>query len=341
MGIYGSEYNVSEQSEALIEEGPPKLCPSCRRTLPPSKFIPVNSIMFKDGKSHICGNCVEMTLARYGYDWQQVDATCQTFNIPFVPAKWEEIHESDTVQPFTTYATFFQQQPYCQFTWSDYYKRFSELKEKHQIEAQLPEIAEEHLRQLREKWGGNYDDEALLYLEHLLEGLMRTQSVNGALQMDQALKLCKLSYIIDRKIEAGEEIKSQLDSYDKLIKEADFTPQNIKNASDFESVGEVLKYLEKTGWKNAYYDDVTRDAIDELMKNIQAFNQQLYVNESGIGDEITRRLEALQNARELENNYGIGGGDFAQNQSYSDESYNNLLKDTDEPDEFMEDLSDE
>ena len=36
------------------------------------------------------------------------------------------------------------------------------------------------------------------------------------------------------------------------------------------------------------------------MKNIQNFNQRLYTNESGIGDEITRRIEALKSSREYE-----------------------------------------
>jgi hypothetical protein len=45
----------------------------------------------------------------------------------------------------------------------------------------LPGLAEEKRRKLVEKWGGNYDDEALEYLEQLFNGLMTTQNVNGAL----------------------------------------------------------------------------------------------------------------------------------------------------------------
>jgi hypothetical protein len=45
----------------------------------------------------------------------------------------------------------------------------------------LPEIREEKYRKLREKWGSNYDDEALTYLEGLYSGLLATQNVNGAL----------------------------------------------------------------------------------------------------------------------------------------------------------------
>lgn len=39
------------------------------------------------------------------------------------------------------------------------------------------------------------------------------------------------------------------------------------------------------------------------MKNIQSYNQRLYTNESGIGESITKRLESLQNAAEVEGYY--------------------------------------
>jgi hypothetical protein len=45
---------------------------------------------------------------------------------------------------------------------------------------------------------------------------------------------------------------------------------------------------------------VPRDVVDETIANIQAFNQRLYTNESGIGEEITRRLENLKTAQQLE-----------------------------------------
>jgi hypothetical protein len=45
--------------------------------------------------------------------------------------------------------------------WSDYYKAFVELKAAGRIEEELPEIAERKIRDLKEKWGANYDMEAL------------------------------------------------------------------------------------------------------------------------------------------------------------------------------------
>jgi hypothetical protein len=79
-----------------------------------------------------------------------------------------------------------------------------------------------------------------------------------------------------------------------LVKAAEFTPKNVKNINDFDTFGEAVKWMEKNGWRNRFYDNVTRDVVDETMKNFQGFVQRLYTNESSIGDEVTRRLEALK-----------------------------------------------
>lgn len=73
---------------------------------------------------------------------------------------------------------------------------------------------------------------------------------------------------------------------------------------------ELALWLEKRGNQNKFYDNVTRDVIDETMKNIQAWNQRLYVNESGLGEEISARLQALKNVQEAENFYETEQKDF-------------------------------
>ena len=124
-----------------------------------------------------------------------------------------------------------------------------------------------------------------------------------------------------------------LTAYDKLVKTAEFTPKNVKSASDFDSVGELFRWLEKRGWKNQYYDNVTKDIVDETILNIQNFNQRLYTNESGIGDEITRRIEALKTMSQLENdnvNY-YGTDDISYDlDEYDNDGYEALFKNDDD-----------
>ena len=278
-----------------------KTCCRCGQMFGEEGFAPTKSYFFPDGVIPFCNDCVDRDLRNHDWDWDYIDKMCQMADIPFVPREWERLKEMTEQEVFYRYATIFLSSEYDGLGWSDYYKAFKDLKAAGHLEEELPEIAERREKELKEKWGANYDMEALQYLEGLFNGLMTTQNVNGALQVDQAKKICKMSYEVDRRIEEGSDFDKLLSSYDKLVKAAEFTPKNVKNINDFDTFGEAIKWLEKKGWRNTFYDGVTRDIVDESMKNFQNFNQRLYTNESSIGEEITRRLEALKNTAAIEN----------------------------------------
>ena len=240
---------------------------------------------------------------------------------------------------FYRYATIFQQSEYDGIGWSDYYKAFKELKAAGVLEDEIPEIADKKRRDLKDKWGANYDDEALRYLEGLFNGLMTTQNVNGALQIDQAKKICKMSYEVDRRIEEGSDFDKLLSSYDKLVKAAEFTPKNVKNINDFDTFGEAIKWLEKRGWRNTFYDNVTRDIVDESMKNFQNFNQRLYTNESSMPEEIARRIEALKTTAALENDNYYGTDKSYDLDAFEREGYEVSFEGDD--DDFRVEVDDE
>lgn len=242
------------------------------------------------------------------FSWEAVDNVCRWADIPFIVKEWVRLVELNGEEhTWPVYAKVFAADVYKSIGWADYFNQYKKLREVGLIEDELPLINEKHMSDLRRKWGSNYDDEDLLYLEDLYKGLLTTQNVNGALQIDQAQKLCKLSLEIDVRIRAGDkEVDKFLSSYDKLVKTAGFIPKNMKNAVDFDSFAEVAHWLEKRGFVNKFYDGTTRDVIDETLKNITSYNQRLYVNEGGIGDEITSRLEALKHANQMEEDiYGI------------------------------------
>jgi hypothetical protein len=137
-------------------------------------------------------------------------------------------------------------------------------------------------------------------MEDLFQGILQTQNVNGKLQTDDAVKLCKISLLLNQKIRDGEDFDKVLKSYDTLRKSADFTPKNIKNACDFDSVGELFAYCEKKGWENAFYDNTPRDTVDLVMKDIQSWTRNLYKNETGIAEDVERRINALKAADDME-----------------------------------------
>ena len=283
-----------------------KTCSICGGTFGPEGFIKTKSLFYPDGYLPMCADCIKQLLVEHNFDWDLVDKLCRYTDIPFIPAEFERLHESNGDNVFQVYADVFLSSEFEGLGWKQYYEEFLRLKEKGHIEDELPILKEEKRKQLKEKWGSNYDDEELQYLENLLDGLLQTQNISGALQFDQALKICKISLNLDSKIREGADFDKLMGSYDKLVKTAEFTPKNVKNASDFESTGELIKWLEKRGFKSKFYDNVTRDIVDETIKNIQSYNQRLYTNESGIGDEITRRIEALKTIKDLENYYDVG-----------------------------------
>lgn len=313
-------------------------CLKCGQSFGEEGYAPTKSPFFPDGALTICNDCVDRDLAAHNWDWDYIDKMCQMADIPFVPKEWERLREMNGQEVFYRYARIFLASEYEGIGWSDYFKAFCELRAAGQLEQELPEIAEKRRKELREKWGRNYDDEALAYLDDLYRGLLSTQNVNGKLQKDQAEKICKISYEIDLRIREGTDFDKLLSSYDKLVKAADFTPKNVKNINDFDTCGELVKWMEKSGWVNTYYDNVPRDVVDETIANIQAFNQRLYTNESGIGDEITRRLQALEQAEKLERgDYYSTGSEIEDLDQYEVDGYDKLVKD----EEFEVDLDEE
>lgn len=314
-----------------------KTCNRCGQSYTKDEFAPTKSIFYADGALPICNSCIESYLLEVEFDWQEVDKLCQYADIPFVPREWERLYEMNGSKTFPVYANVFAQTEYEAFGWSDYHKAYKDLREQGLIEDELPGLYEKKRKQLQDRWGANYDDEALRYLESLYNGLMTTQNVNGALQVDQAIKICKMSYEIDCRIREGTEFDKLLASYDKLVKAAEFTPKNVKNINDFDSVGELIKWLEKRGWVNSFYDGVTRDIVDETIKNIQNFNQRLYTNESGIGDEITRRINALREAKQIEEESYYGTNQTCDLDSYDNDGYMDLMRE----EEFDPDMEEE
>lgn len=300
-----------------------KRCEKCGRSLPLSQFSKAHSEFYCDGFIPWCNECIAERIDAADGNWEIVDRLCMWAGIPFIVKEWERIKEMTLpIETWPTYAKIFCSEDYISLGWGDYFRQYKRLKEVGLLEEELPEIRDKRYKDLRRKWGENYDDEELNHLEDLYRGLMNTQNINGALQIDQAQKLCKLSLEIDARIRAGDkDVDKFMSSYDKIIKSAEFTPKNAKNATDFDSFAEVAYWLEKRGRQNRFYDNVTRDVLDETLKNIENYNYRLYINEGGIGEEITERIRALNNANELENeNFYNVQPDFDPDQ-YENEAY--------------------
>lgn len=297
-----------------------KTCSKCGGTFGPENYAPSHSWFYADGTLPICDSCIDNMIQEQMDDqWQVVDQLCQMNNIPFLIADWINIYEMNPVGAFHRYSEIFLSKDYSDIDWKSYYDEYRQLRAAEKLDEVIPIVDQEKRKKLKKKWGENYDDEALDYLEDLFNGLLATQNINGNLQIDQALKICKMSYEIDSRIREGTDFDKLLSSYDKLVKQANFTPQNVKNLNDFDSIGELVKFCERKGWRNKFYDGVTRDVVDETIKNIQNFNQRLYTNEAGIGDQIGERIEALRSLHKLEHSENY----YDTNKEHDLEKYDN------------------
>ena len=308
-----------------------KECEKCHNTLDYENFIKVKSQFFVDGYLPICNDCVEKMMLLNENNLDFFDKICQWADIPFLTKEWDNLYRYNKEKTFTLYAQMYIDGKYENADWSEITKKYKQLEKEGKLETSVPALQREKLHQLYEKWGANYTEEELQYLENLFQGILNTQNVVGDLQIDNAKKICKISLIIDNKIRAEEDFKDDLSSYDKLVKIADFTPKNIKNANDFNSVGELFAFLEKRGWINKFYDGAERDIVDNTMKNIQLYNRNLYINETGISEDIERRIEGLKVAQELQDEYDTPQDDL--------DSYEAAGYDLEEQEEFQEEIS--
>lgn len=294
-----------------------RTCSKCGRSFGPSGFIPTRCQFFQDSVLPICRYCLTKEIKNcYNTSadsaWNYINKIMQWADIPFIPEVWEDIYEGNEDEALITYCNIYQSEEHKTLDWTQYNEMYRTLQERNNMLEGLPKTKQYNYDILRNKWGHTYDEEQLDYLENFHNGLMNTQNVTGTLGEDQSLKLSKISLKIDELIRDGLEFDKELKSYDNLIKIAGFTPKNSKNGSDFDSVGEVGAYLEKTGWINKYYDGAIRDEVDNTMKDIQNWCRRLYVNENGIGEEIAERIQQLKLA-DQENH--ISGFDDFENYS--------------------------
>ena len=278
-----------------------KICYKCKNEKTTSHYIAVNSQLF-NGSLPICRECLSKIIAAAPIEerWNTVDKICQWADVPFIPGEWEKIYQSNGKDALGVCIAIVRNEEYKNLDWEMYNKVYLELLEENRVEDAITELREKQIKDWHRKWGMDYDEQQLEYLENLHQGLLNSQNVVGALNEDQALKLCKISLIIEEKIRAGLDFSKELKSYDSLATLSNLTPKNVKDANEFDSFGEVYAYLEKTGWVNKYYDGAVRDEVDNTEKNIKSWIRYLYVNETGIAEEIEQRINNLKVAAELE-----------------------------------------
>jgi hypothetical protein len=265
------------------------------------QFLPTKSKLFEEQFSTICRDCAARAIDNVPKEkrWKVVNKLCQWIDIPFLPQQWNELYEKNGFDAFGMYVSMFKNQEYETLDWETYNIMFLKLKEEERVEDAIPELKKNKLKLKRQRWGIDYDEIELEYLDNLYNGIVSTQSVVGSEQEDKAKKLCKIALRIEDKIRAGGDIDKDIRSYDMLSKSANFTPKSSESGEDFDSLGELFAYLEDSGWINKYYQDEIKDIVDETIKQYSLWVQNLYIKEPGMAEEIQERIEQLKVSKDL------------------------------------------
>lgn len=297
-----------------------KKCLICKEDKSIANFISVRSTLL-NGSIPICRKCIANYIGGRSEEdrWNAVNKLCQLADIPFVPEEFEKMYKAHGTDAFGNYCYMFRDKQYETLDWTMYNDAYLQLQEEKRVEDGLPEIKAAKLDKFSKKWGIEYDEQSLQYLENLYSGITNTAGIVGALNEDQVLKLCKISLIIEEKIRAGSDFDKDLKSYENLCKLAGVTTQAIKEGSEFNSTGELCAYLEKLGFKPKYYSGAVNDEVDKTMKDVAYWSRYFYINETGIAEEIAERIENLKVADKLTNS-GFDWGEYEQFAEDVDES---------------------
>lgn len=276
-------------------------CTCCQRELPPNQFIPSKDPLFPNGYSTICNDCLQKIIKDNDGSFEIVDRICQWLGVPFIPDKWIEVTQGFGDSAIEVYLKMNRERKFEYVDWQDAFKYYKDLEANGLLKDNIVPLSQGELRQLRDKWGADYDDDELKYLEHLYQDIVNSYSIFGGPQLDQIKKICKVSLIIENKIRGEEDYSKDIKSYQDLCKLANLEIKNIKDATDFSSVGEIFAYLEKDKrWINRFHNGEEKDIVDKTMHDMQNWSRVFYINESSIPSEIESRLAALQLAEDME-----------------------------------------
>jgi hypothetical protein len=279
-------------------------CTKCGTYHNAAAYLPTRSPFFVDGKLPICVNCLEEGLD--GSNLRAIDKFCQWADYPFLPDEWMKIYKVYGRRSLSQYAKLFgDNQPYAELTWGEINQQWKDILEMGEAAYKLPELSTAEKYKLQQVWENDeYSLKDLMTLQKLYDELQRTQNINTGLQHDEAKKICKISLEMDKCLRNGVDdsktFKDLMSIYKDLTNLADFTPKSAKNISNFDSVGELVLFLEKAGWQNTFYDGESRDIVDETIKNIEIYNRRLVLGETTMGDEIEKKFKSMGIANILE-----------------------------------------
>lgn len=280
-------------------------CTICGKGTPKNLSYKTSSKFIPQGYIPYCIDCLCDLVDMRNLD--EVDKLFQYADWPLNPSKWLLLCKGNLLPQ----AIF---QSYYRMNLAQLYKDgYTQRVDWKAINAELLKLEEEGnlIQTISPEKQKKYEDELKMFwevdaeqpqyslpqletLQKLYEDLERTQNATG-MQSDQAKKLCRLSLDMDiaQRNHELELYAKLMNAYTSLIKTAEFTPKNSQSSSSFESVGELVAFLEKTGFINKFYDGEQRDIVDKTIKSQQIFLRRIVSGESNLSERIEQRLQRM------------------------------------------------
>lgn len=280
-------------------------CSKCGKEIPQNLIYKTTCKFIPSGYIPFCLDCLcELVDMR---NIAEVDKLFQYADWPLNPSKWLLLCKGN-LEPQTIFNTYYKsnlvslyKEGYAEkVDWTSANKELLELQQQNKLISYIsPEKQKAYEDELRAFWEVDldmpqYTISQLENLQKLYEDLERTQNATG-MQADQAKKLCRLSLAMDI-AERNHELElyaKLMTAYTNLVKVAEFTPKNSQSSSSFESVGELVAFLEKTGFINKFYDGEQRDIVDKTIKSQQIFLRRIVSGESNLSERIEQRLQRM------------------------------------------------
>ena len=278
-------------------------CPPCRQYYEEHPhFAPSRSKWAFHKRSEICIYCLEKNLN--SEDFHDVDSLMRYLNLPFMLDKWMLLYELNGAKTLRTYVKMFAEAgEYADnlVDWSYYNEQWLTMIAEGTLGQEIPAFGDKWMSDMKVKWqGADYSPEEFVYLEDLYNNLLKSQNILPGLSQSFALMLCQLILKANNNLRENKPIKEITAEIKNIMGLAGFETKGSKNTGDFDTMGELVYWLEKTGWQPRYAVAESKDEVDIVIKDTQAFLRRLVLGEPGLADQVQQRKEAYIASKQLE-----------------------------------------
>lgn len=276
-------------------------CPKCGKY---NIMLPSNNPLVPS----VCNYCVTTSL-----DYNNLehgDFFCRTYNLPFIPDKWLLLSKAHKQNVFKEYIDFISNERkdtlYYNSPTGDLWKKANEewqiVQTHEELIMKMEPLREGYLLRNRIKWGINYTFEELIRLENLFVNTVKANDITNPMQIDAIKKACKMSISLDRAITNAEtkEINDLSKAYQNFVKTAKIDDIITAASQDvISNVSELVDFIEKSGFKFNYYDNVARDVVDVSINDMKEFIRRLVADATGLETTFENINSALKRENEM------------------------------------------